>query len=119
MSIDPDKEPVRVNKILGKQASIGPVPANQLLPWLAIIIISYFIVEGVLGLGLPVVLGVSFWLAVSWWLLTGNDPDNYVNRFRKPRGRNWISGGALYVSPLLSKHERQQLKNRNRKFSKF
>lgn len=114
MSIDPDREPVRVNKILGKQASIGPVPANQVLPWLAIIALSYLIFEGVFGLGWFVVLGVSLWLAVSWWLLTGNDRDDYINRFRKRRGRNWITGGALYISPLLSRRERQRLKQRKR-----
>lgn len=117
MSIDPDREPVRVNKILGKQASIGPIPANQILPLLAIIIISYLVCDGVLGLGMPVVLAVSFWLGVSWLFLAGNDQDDYINRFRKPRGRNWITGGTLYVSPLLSKRERQRLKNR--KSSKF
>jgi len=114
MSIDPDREPVRVNKILGKQASIGPIPANQVLPWLAIIVLSYLIFEGVFGLGWFVVLGVSLWLVVSWWLLVGKDPDNYINRFRKQRGRNWIIGGALYVSPLLSRRERQRLKQRKR-----
>lgn len=115
MSLDPDRDSVRVNKILGKQASIGPIPANQVLPLLGIIVLSYLIFEGVFGLGWFVVLVVSFWLAVSWRLLVGNDPDNnYVNRFRKPRGHNWITGVALYVSPLLPKRERQRLKNRKR-----
>ena len=30
---DPEKDFIRVNKILGKQASIGFIPANQILPW--------------------------------------------------------------------------------------
>ncbi|PSB28921.1 hypothetical protein [Chlorogloea sp. CCALA 695] len=106
----PDKEPVRVNKILGKQASFGFIPASQLIPWFAIIIISYFIFDGVLGWGIPKVAVISFWLIISWWLLTGKDPDNYINRFRKPKGCNWASGGAIYVSPLLSKTARRQLK---------
>ena len=108
--LDPEREPVRVNKILGKQASFGPIPANQLLPWFTIVVLSFFIFDGLLGWGIPKVAAMSFWLMVSWWLLTGNDPDRYVNRFRKPRGRNWVVGGAMYVSPLLARRTRKQLK---------
>lgn len=107
---DSEKEPIRVNKILGKQASFGPIPANQILPWFAILIFSYFIFDGVLGWGIPIVGAISFWLILSWWFLTGKDPDQYINRFRKPQGRNWISGGAIYLSPLLSRRVRKQLK---------
>lgn len=110
MSSDPDKEPIRVNKILGKQAGFGPVPANQILPWFAIIIISYLIFDGVLGWGIPKSAAISFWLIVSWWFLTGKEPDKYINRFRKLKGRNWTTGGATYVSPLLPLSMRKQLK---------
>lgn len=110
MSVDPDKEVVKVNKILGKQAGFGPVPANQILPWFAMIIISYFIFDGLLGWGIPKVAVISFWLILSWWFVTGKDPDKFINRFRKPKGRNWATGGALYVSPLLNVSKRKQLK---------
>lgn len=110
MSIDTEKEAVRVNKILGKQASFGLIPANQILPWFAIITITYFIFDGLLGWGIPKVAVISFWLILSWWFVTGKDPDKYINRFRKPKGRNWITGGAVYISPLLSAHSRQKLR---------
>jgi hypothetical protein len=105
-----EKEPVKVNKILGKQAGFGPVPANQILPWFAIITISYFIFDGLLGWGIPKVAVISFWLILSWWFVTGKDPDKYVNRFRKPKGRNWMIGGAVYISPILSRTTRKKLK---------
>lgn len=111
---DPDKDPIRINKILGKQASFGPIPANQILPWFAIILLTYLIFDGVLGWGIPRVAAISFWLIVSWWFLTGKDPDSYINRFRKPRGRNWVSGGAIYISPLLSRRTRRSLKRGRR-----
>jgi hypothetical protein len=98
-----EKEPIKVNKILGKQAGLGPIPANQILPWFAIITISYFIFDGLLGWGIPKVVVISFWLILSWWFVTGKDPDKYVNRFRKPKGKNWILGGAVYISPLRKK----------------
>ena len=111
-----EKELVKVNKILGKQAGFGPVPANQILPWFAIITISYFIFDGLLGWGIPKVAVISFWLILSWWFVTGKDPDKYVNRFRKPKGRNWMIGGAVYISPILSRTTRKQLKiTRNQK----
>ncbi|RAM49234.1 MAG: hypothetical protein C6Y22_23040 [Hapalosiphonaceae cyanobacterium JJU2] len=114
MSINSDKEPIKVNKILGKQAGFGPVPANQILPWFAIIIISYFIFDGLLSWGIPRVAVISFWLILSWWFVTGKDPDKYVNRFRKPRGRNWVTGGVIYISPLLPLSMRRQLFRRQR-----
>lgn len=112
MFLNSDKEPVKVNKILGKQVGFGVVPANQILPWFAIIIISYFIFDGLLGWGIPKVVVISFWLIVSWWFVTGKDPDQFINRFRKPKGRNWITGGAIYVSPLLTLALRKQLQRR-------
>lgn len=109
-----DKEVIQVNKILGKQAGFGPVQSNQVLPWFAIIMISYFIFDGLLGWGIPKVALISFWLILSWWLVTGKDPDKYINRFRKPKGKNWVIGGALYISPLLSGTIRKKLKKEKR-----
>jgi hypothetical protein len=106
-----EKEAIRVNKILGKQAGFGPIPANQILPWFAIITVIYFILDGLLGWGIPKVVVISFWLIISWWFVTGKDPDKYVNRFRKPKGKNWISGGAIYISPLFSRGLRRRLKH--------
>ncbi|NJL63258.1 MAG: hypothetical protein HC903_17315 [Methylacidiphilales bacterium] len=109
-----EKETIKVNKILGKQAGLGPIPANQILPWFAIITISYFIFDGLLGWGIPKVFVISFWLIISWWFVTGKDPDKYVNRFRKPKGKNWMSGGAVYISPLISRQIRNKFKNERR-----
>ncbi|MEO0688552.1 MAG: hypothetical protein AAFY76_26670 [Cyanobacteria bacterium J06649_11] len=109
-----DKEPIKVNKIIGKQAGFGRIPANQILPWFAIITITYFIFDGLLSWGIPKVAVISFWLILSWWFVTGKDPDKYINLFRKPKGRNWIIGSALYVSPLLSRNIRKQLKKHKR-----
>jgi hypothetical protein len=34
MKNNPHNEFIKVNRILGKQASIGPIPAEQLGPWI-------------------------------------------------------------------------------------
>jgi hypothetical protein len=48
MERDFNREFIKVNRILGKQASIGPIPADQLGPWVAIIVLCYVITNGFL-----------------------------------------------------------------------
>lgn len=100
MSQDPEKDFVRVNKIIGKQASVGPIPANQILPWCGFAVLSYFLTNGLFSFGLPSFLVVTFWLTVSWWLLTGNSPYLFTDGFRNPPGKEWCNGNAIYISPL-------------------
>lgn len=91
---------IRYNKILGKQASIGPVPANQLVPWIGIIVVSYVVIQGFLGLGLPTFFATAFVLIVSWWLLTGKRPYHYLNQWRNPPGKDWCNGHKRYIAVL-------------------
>lgn len=114
-----ESKPVKINEVLGKQPSIGLLNANQILPMMVIILGSYALFDGFLGLGLPVVLFVSIWGIGTWLMLTGNDPDSYLNLYRKPPKRNWTIGGAVYVSPLLSRQERRQLKRLDYHYQKF
>ncbi|MGK7875422.1 MAG: hypothetical protein AB4426_19615 [Xenococcaceae cyanobacterium] len=97
---DPDKDIVYVNKILGKQASIGFIPADQIIPWGIIVILSYIVTNGLFSLGMPCFLIVSFWLIVSWWLLTGTKPHQFIDKFRHPPGHEWCNGNLLFLSPL-------------------
>lgn len=103
MQKDPDKDFVPVNQILGKEASIGPIPTSQLLPWIGIAIISYTLTQGFFNLGMPWFIATTVWLIFSWWLLTGNQPHHFVNQFRKPPGANWYNAGWRYLSPLREK----------------
>ena len=79
---DPDKDFIRVNQILGKQPSIGPIPAHHIIPCLAITLISYTITEGFFSLGIPVFFVVDIWLIISWLLLTGKQPHEFIDKFR-------------------------------------
>lgn len=100
MEQDFNREFIRVNRILGKQASIGPIPADQLGPWVAIVVLCYVITNGFLSLGLGWFFGTSFWLIVSWWILTGNQPHQFLDRWRNPPGTEWCNGNNIYVSPI-------------------
>jgi hypothetical protein len=104
---DPDRDFVRVNRILGQQASIGFIPANQFLPWMVLIILSYVLTNFLFSLGMPAFFILNFWLIVSWWLLTGKQPHLFMDRFRQAPGREWCNAGRLYV-PLLQE-KRQEL----------
>jgi hypothetical protein len=105
-----EEELIKVNELLGKQPSIGLLPANQILPIAVIIMASYGVVEAILSWGLISTALVSFWLIATWLLLTGKDPDGYVNKFRKPIYRNWTIGGTFYISPLFPPKYRLRLK---------
>ena len=96
---DPEKDFIRVNKILGKQPSIGFIPANQIIPWFFLTIISYLLTMGFFSLGLGWFFTVSFWFIVSWWLLTGNQPHLFTDQFRKPPGMNGATVIAFISLP--------------------
>ena len=86
-----EKEPIKVNKIIGKQAGFGPIPANQILPWFAIITITYFIFDGLLSWGIPRVAVISFWLILSWWFVTGKIQINTLIFFVSPKVATGLS----------------------------
>jgi hypothetical protein len=52
MKQDIKQDFIKVNRVLGKQASLGPIPADQLMPWIAILIVCYLITNGFFSLGL-------------------------------------------------------------------
>jgi len=93
---DPDIDFITVNKILGKQPSIGPIPAHHIIPCLTITIICYIITEGFLSLGITAFFVIDIWLILSWLLLTGNQPHKFIDKFRTPPGTDWCNGNLLY-----------------------
>jgi hypothetical protein len=107
MQRDPDREFIKYNKILGKEASIGPIPANQLVAWVGITLICYIVTNGFSSLGLGWFFATSFWLIVSWWILTGNQPHQFLDKWRKPPGKEWCNGDKRYISPLPSRRPRR------------
>lgn len=78
MTQEQDQEFRPVNQILGTQPSLGPIPADQIIPWTVIALASNFIINGIFG-------GVftdefqkwvwtfllAGWGIATWWILTG------------------------------------------------
>ncbi|MBD1855544.1 MULTISPECIES: hypothetical protein [Leptolyngbya] len=102
---DPDKTFIKVNKALGKIPSIGPIPANQILPWISILIASWLVTMELFNLGLAVFFAMSLWLISTWWLLTGKRAYHFLDRFKSPPGHDWMTGYVRYL-PLLHRPAR-------------
>lgn len=104
MQKDVERDFVKVNKILGKQASIGFIPAEQLIPFVFIAIVCYVATNGFLSLGNTWFALTTFWLSLSWWLLTGKEPHLFIDKFRNtPGGKSggdWIDARSIYISPI-------------------
>lgn len=97
MQIDIDQHPIKVSKFMGKRASIGPIPADQLFPWVAIGLITYFMIRMMLGGNYLLWLGCWFWLAATWWALTGNKTFRYLKQWVSPPGHDWVNGVSMFV----------------------
>ncbi|RUS95591.1 hypothetical protein DSM106972_089470 [Dulcicalothrix desertica PCC 7102] len=114
-----DKEFRPVNQILGTQPSLGPIPADQIFPWIIIILLSYFIVNGFLGglfadawqKWLWTVL-IAGWGMATWWILTGGKSWRFLSKFIGVP--NWTRGVARYRSFLEFYYERQNRKTKRR-----
>lgn len=94
---DVDSQFVKVPKILQQEASIGPIPADQLVPWTGFIVIGFFVAYILLGLSLQITGLLIVWLISSWWLLTGKKSYKYTDLWIMPNS-DWISLPRFWVS---------------------
>ncbi|MBH8550888.1 hypothetical protein I8751_00460 [Nostocaceae cyanobacterium CENA357] len=109
-----------VNQILGSQPSLGPLPADQIFPWIVIALTSYFIVNGIFGglfpddfqRGLWTVL-IAGWGIATWWILTGGRSWRFLSKFIGVP--TWTRGFARYQSLLEVKHEAKNRKEKHRR----
>jgi hypothetical protein len=107
---DPEFRPV--NQILGSQPSLGPIPADQIIPWAVIALSVYFIINGVFsGLfeddfqrWLWIVL-MTGWGMATWWILTGGKSWRFLSKLIAVP--TWTRGFARYQSWLEINYERQ------------
>ncbi|KAB8333856.1 hypothetical protein SD80_011390 [Scytonema tolypothrichoides VB-61278] len=68
----PRREFRTVNHILGKQPRLGPLSADQIIPWSAIALIGYMVVKGFmqqswLATGIAIA-----WGWATWWTVSSN-----------------------------------------------
>ncbi|MBD2354628.1 hypothetical protein H6G41_08290 [Tolypothrix sp. FACHB-123] len=119
MSPEPDKDFRPVNQILGSQPSLGPLPADQILPWTVIALAAYFIVNGIFGglfqddfkKWLWTIL-IAGWGMATWWILTGGRSWSFLSKFIGVPA--WTRGFARYQSLLEVNHEAKNRKTKHR-----
>jgi hypothetical protein len=112
MSQEKDPEFRPVNQILGSQPSLGPIPADQIIPWAAIALSVYLIINGVFG-GLFQddfqkwlwILLMTGWGIATWWILTGGRSWRFLSKLIGVP--TWTRGFARYQSWLAINYERQ------------
>lgn len=93
---------IPVSQILNLKPKLGPIPGEQVIPWITIILGSYLICEGILGQSWIVTVLLSAWGIMTWWALTGNESWKFLNKFRGVP--NWTRGHVPYES-LLSEDQ--------------
>lgn len=129
-SLDVDRDPITINKLLGKRASIGPIPASQVVPWMILGTLSYFIFRMMMGASYTS-WGIAWaWLAGSYWALTGDRSYRFFKRWVNPPGENWINGETVFIpvtEPGLWKRKQRETlrmlrvsrKNKTYRFAPF
>jgi len=114
MNFDVERDPVKVNKVLGKRASIGPIPADQLVPWIILGCLAFFIVRMMLGMSLMVWAATWIWFAMTWWVLTGEATYKFVKSWIPTPGDDWIDAKTLFVPATdrgtFERQKRERLK---------
>ncbi|MDH6059646.1 hypothetical protein NWP17_04190 [Chrysosporum bergii ANA360D] len=106
-----------VNQILGSQPSLGPIPADQIFPWMVIVLAAYFVVNGVFGGSfrddfqkwLWTVL-IAGWGIGTWWILTGGRSWRFLSKFVGVP--TWTIGFARYHSWLEVNYEAKNWKTK-------
>ncbi|MEX0271572.1 hypothetical protein AB3R30_20840 [Leptolyngbyaceae cyanobacterium UHCC 1019] len=90
---------IPVNQVLNSKPQLGPIPGEQVIPWVVIAIISYVLCQGVFGLGWLPTLLVVVWGCASWWVLTGNEGWRFLSKFHGVP--TWKQGGPVQYESLL------------------
>lgn len=113
MPFDNDR-PIKVNQVLGIQPRLGPLPANQILPWSLFTLFSYFVCQGYFALGwLPMVL-LDGWLISTWWIVTGERSWRFLSKIYPPVP-HWERGCTSYQSFLNNSNGSNKKETRQKK----
>ncbi|MGB6298681.1 MAG: hypothetical protein WBF90_21205 [Rivularia sp. (in: cyanobacteria)] len=112
--MDSEKSKYRkVNGTLGKQPSIGPFPADQLVPWVIICGGSYYIAHGLLRLNWVWTIAIATWGISTWWVLTANGAWKILSKFVATP--NWTRVGIRYQQLMNTRTKQVHSKKTDRR----
>lgn len=103
----------KVNATLGKQPSIGPFPADQLVPWAIICGSSYYLAHGLLRLNWVWTISIAAWGISTWWVMTANGAWRILSKFVSTP--NWIRVGISYQQLMNAKTKKAHSKKTDRR----
>ena len=96
-----------VNQALGLQPRFGPIPSDQLFPWLAITFTFYLLGNQLLHLPWLWTGLLTVWGCGTWWLLTGSRSYRFLGKFIP--SPSWTRGRQRYRPLLTVIAEQEQL----------
>lgn len=70
-----------VNRILGSQPNVGPIPGDQVIPWCILGFLSIVLGRNILNLTWPQTGLIVGWAIGTWWILTGNKAWRFLSKF--------------------------------------
>ncbi|AFZ21983.1 hypothetical protein Mic7113_6401 (plasmid) [Allocoleopsis franciscana PCC 7113] len=104
-----------VNSSLGTAPKVGPFPADQVIPWTAICLTSYYICKSVLGLSWLWTGIVAAWGMSTWWVLTGSKAWRFLSKLVSTptftRGYARYSQILNTSSPTPTSHKRLSIRS--------
>lgn len=98
MATESSEEFIPVNTALSMKPALGPIPADQVFPWSAIVLANLVVVRSLLGLSWIITILSCGWGIATWWILTGSDSSKFLSKFHPPPF--WVYGCAQHYSPL-------------------
>ncbi|MEL6334818.1 MAG: hypothetical protein AAFQ76_19795 [Cyanobacteria bacterium J06626_26] len=84
----------KVNPYLDQAPKFGPFQANQLLPWITIAGISYYLFKVLLGFTWVWTGILAAWGIATWWTLTGSKSWRFLSKFVPTP--YWVRGYGRY-----------------------
>ena len=103
---------ITVNQVLNTKPQLGPIPGEQVIPWIGIAVISYFICQGVLSLSWATTLLVAVWGIATWWTLTGDESWKFLSKLKSTP--HWVLGHSRYECPYSTVESPQRTKSRSK-----
>ncbi len=95
-----------VNRVLGDQPRLGPFPADQIVPWSAIALISYIVVKGFMQASWLATGITTAWGWATWWTVSSNK--TFFGKFvGTPRITRGYKPFVSLVNPALPKKKRK------------
>ncbi|MBD2498353.1 hypothetical protein [Nostoc sp. FACHB-280] len=106
----PEKKFRVVNQSLGTQPKIGPLPAEQIFPWLVITMGCIFGFYYMLNWGWLATLFASLWGCATWWFVSSNK--SFLGKFV---GTPRISRGYMQFISLINDSVQPKQRNNQKK----